>query len=273
MVKPRQTLAVSIALGLLLAFAAAGQAAQESYRIGPGDVLGISVWDNKDLDQVVFVRPDGKISLPLLGEVEAGGLTVAELAARLAEMYGKTVKGVEVTVDVREIRSRPVFFVGGVGRPGPLQLTQDLTLLQGLSLAGGLQTGADMEAASVIRGDKVIPVDFVKLIQKGDMSQNVKLQPGDTVVVPVADVVYVQGEVKNPSFIKFTKDLTMVKAITQAGGFTPLAAPKRVTLLRGQGTKKENIRVNVSGMMADPESAPDMPLQPNDIIIVPQRLF
>lgn len=263
----------TVFVGVLSFPAWAGQHGQEDFRIGPSDVLAISVWDNKDLDHVVFVRPDGKISLPLLGEVEAGGLTVAELAAKLAEMYSKTVKGAQVTVDVRDIRSRPVFFVGGVGRPGPLQLTQDLTLLQAISLAGGLAPGADMEGASVLREDKAIPVDFVKLIQKGDVSQNIKLQPGDTIVVPVAEVVYVQGEVRSPGLLKLTKDLTMVKAIAQTGGFTPLAAPKRVTLIRENGGKRENILVNIKEMMEKPESVPDMALKPNDIIIVPQRLF
>jgi polysaccharide export outer membrane protein len=267
-------LLVVLLVGGGLTLAAAGVGGAESpYTIGVDDVLAVSVWDNKDLEQVVFVRPDGKISLPLLGEVQAGGLTVAKLAAILSEMYGKTIKGAEVTVAVREIRSRPIFFVGGVGRAGPMQLTQDLTLLQAISMAGGLTPTADLESAFVLRGDQRIPVDFVKLVQKGDVGQNVKLRPGDTVVVPVADVVYVQGEVKTPGAIKFTKDLTMVKVIAQAGGFTPLAAPKKVTLLRGDGVKKESIRVNVSDLMSDPETARDLPLKPNDIIIVPQRLF
>jgi polysaccharide export outer membrane protein len=243
------------------------------YRIGVDDVLAISVWDNKDLDQVVFVRPDGRISLPLVGEVKAGGLTVAELARKLSEEYQKTVKNAQVTVSVREIRSRPVFFVGGVGRPGPMQLTQELTLLQAVSLAGGLLPTADLESAFVLRGNQRIPVDFVRLIQKADLTQNLRLQPGDTIVVPVADVVYVQGEVKAPGAIKYTRDLTVVKAIVMTGGFTPLAAPKRVTLLRNDGGKRENLRLNVQQMMSDPESTPDLPLKPNDVIIVPQRLF
>lgn len=241
------------------------------FRIGPDDVLQISVWDNKDLEQLVFVRPDGKISLLLLGEVQAGGLTVDELTTALAAAYGKTVRGAQVTVGVKEIRSRAIFFVGGVARGGPMQLTQELTLLQALSLAGGLTPGADSEAAFVLRGGESIGVDLVKLMQKGDVSHNVKLRPGDTIVVPVADVVYVQGEVKAPTTLKFTKDLTILKAIAQAGGFTTLAAPKRVSLIRGEGLKKENLRVNVEDMMKD--GAPDVPLKPNDIVIVSQRLF
>lgn len=262
-----------LAAALLVVPPPAAAQAVTDYRIGVDDVLAVSVWDNKDLDQVVFVRPDGRISLPLVGEVRAAGLTVAELTQTLNEAYQKTVKGAQVTVSVREIRSRPIFFVGGVARPGPMQLTQDLTLLQAISLAGGLLPAADLESAFVVRGNVRIPVDFVRLIQKADLSQNLRLQPGDTVVVPVADVVYVQGEVKTPGAVKYTKDLTIVRAIVQAGGFTPLAAAKRVTLLRTDGAKRESLRVNVQDMMTDPETAADMPLRPNDIIIVPQRLF
>jgi len=110
------------------------------------------------------------------------------------------------------------------------------------------------------------------LIKRGDVSHNLKLEPGDTVVVPIADVVYVQGEVKNPGPIKFTRDLTILKAIAQAGGLTTLAAPKRVTVLRGE-RKKETIRANVSEMMSEPENATDLTLKANDIITIPQRLF
>lgn len=245
----------------------------DTYRIGTDDVLAISVWDQKDLDQVVFVRPDGKISLLLLGEIDAGGRSIGELAARLSEMYSTTIKGARVTIGVREIRSRQIFFVGGVGKPGPLQLTQELTLLQALSLAGGLAPGANPESAFVLRGESRIPVDFVNLVQKGDVRDNLKLRPGDTVVVPLADVVYVQGEVKAPSAIRLTRDLTIVKAIVQAGGFSNLAASKRVSLIRAEGAKKMMMRINVDQMLSDPDSTVDVPLQPNDIILVPQRLF
>jgi polysaccharide export outer membrane protein len=90
---------------LLPATAGAGE-----YRIAPGDVLAVSVWDQKDLDQVVTVRPDGKISLPLVGEVEAGGLTAGDLASRLSTQYSRTVRGAHVIVSLREIHSRPVSF-------------------------------------------------------------------------------------------------------------------------------------------------------------------
>ena len=144
-----------LTLGLLLALAqgAAPAAAQSApgYRIGIDDVLSIYVWDNKNTDQTVFVRPDGKISLPLAGEVEVRGMTVAELETRLTELYQRTIKAARVTVIVKEIRSRPIFFIGGVGRTGPMQLTQDWTLLQAVSAAGGLLPQADLEAAYILR--------------------------------------------------------------------------------------------------------------------------
>jgi polysaccharide export outer membrane protein len=281
---------VVVAVILIVLAFPGGAAAQEvaPYRIGPDDVLTVSVWDNKDLDQVVFVRPDGKISLPLAGEVQAGGLTVAELTARLRDIYGKLVQGAQVTVGVKEIRSRSIFFVGGVGRgaagagaaasggastAGTMQLTQGLRLLQAIALAGGLLPGADLESAFVLRGEQRIPVDFVKLIQRGDQSQNIKLEPGDTIVVPVADGVYVQGEVRTPGIVKFSNDLTIVRAIAQAGGFTPMASPSRVTVLRSDGAQKENIKVNVADLMERPHVKEDLLLRPNDIVIVPQRLF
>ena len=247
--------------------------AQPDYRIGIDDVLMVTVLDQKDLEQVVFVRPDGKISLQLVGEVQAGGLTVSELASRLTTLYGRTVRGAQVTVGIRAIHSRPVFFLGGVAKPGPMQLTQDLTLLQALSAAGGPLATADLESAYVVRGETRIQVNIQRMLQKGDTTQNIKKQPGDTIVIPSADAVYVQGEVKTPGQVKFAKELTIVTAIAAAGGFTQLAAPGRVTVMRNDGGKKETFRVNVNDIMSNPTETKDVPLRPNDIVIVPQRLF
>jgi polysaccharide biosynthesis/export protein len=245
----------------------------KDYIIGPEDVLEVQVWGNKDLNQIVFVRPDGRTSLPLVGEIGVSGKTVQALQDHLTNVYEKTVKGAVVTVIVKEIRSRPVYFVGGFGKPGVMQLTRDLTLLQAISVIGGVVPNADAEKGFVLRGDKRIPIDFNRLVQRGDMSQNPKLEPGDSVVVPLADAVYVNGEVKLPGAVKYSGDLTILKALTQVGGLTPLAAGGRVDVLRGNAEKKERIRVDVDKMMRSPDENPDIRLQPNDIIFVPQRLF
>jgi polysaccharide biosynthesis/export protein len=264
-------------LSMLMALPASAQApppAQDKdYIIGPEDVLEIQVWGNKDLNQVVFVRPDGRTSLPLVGEIGVSGKTVQALQDHLTNVYEKTVKGAVVTVIVKEIRSRPVYFVGGFGKPGVMQLTRELTLLQAISVIGGVVPNADAEKGFVLRGEKRIPIDFNRLVQRGDMSQNPKLEPGDSVVVPLADAVYVNGEVKTPGAVKYSGDLTILKALTQVGGLTPLAAGGRVDVLRGNAEKKERIRVDVDKMMRSPDENPDIRLQPNDIIFVPQRLF
>jgi polysaccharide export outer membrane protein len=249
------------------------QPADKDYVIGPEDVLDIQVWGNKDLNQTVFVRPDGRTSLPLVGEIGVAGKTVQQLQDHLGAVYEKTVKGAVVTVIVKEIRSRPVYFIGGFGKPGLMQLTRDLTLLQAISIVGGVLPNADAEKGFLLRGDKRIPIDFNRLVQRGDLTQNPKLEPGDSIVVPLADAVYVNGEVRTPGAVKYTGDLTILKAITQVGGLTPLAAPGRVDVLRGTSEKKERIRVDVDKMMRSPDENPDIRLQPNDIIFVPQRLF
>jgi len=260
-------------LGASPVLAQSTETKDKDYIVGPEDIMEVQVWDNKDLNQVVFVRPDGKTSLPLVGEIQAAGKTVQELQDYLAAVYSKTVKGAAVTVIIREIKSRPVYFVGGFGKPGVMQLTRELTVLQAVALVGGIQQTADAEKGFVLRKDKQIPIDFTKLMQRGDLTQNVKLEPGDTIVAPLGDLVFVQGEVKTPGAVKYTQDLTLVRAITLAGGLTQLAAGGRVDILRGKGEKKERIRVDVDKMMRAGDGNPDVLVKPDDIILVPQRLF
>ena len=201
------------------------------------------------------------------------GKTVQQLQDHLLAVHEKTVKGAVVTVIVKEIKSRPVYFVGGFAKPGVLQLTGDLTLLQAISLMGGVLPEADSEKGFLLRRERKIPIDFNRLTQKGDLSQNPKLEPGDSVVVPLADSVYVSGEVKKPGPVKYAGDLTLLKALTQAGGLTPLAAGSRVDIMRGDPEKKSRIRVDVDRIMRSPDGNQDVRLHPNDSITVPQRRF
>ena len=258
---------------LLLGSVAPVWPADAAYVIGNEDVLDIQVWDNKDLNQVVFVRPDGKISLPLVGEIHAGGKTVQQLQAALTELYAKSVKDANVTVIVKEIKSRPVYFSGGFAKPGPVQLTQNLTILQAISVVGGLLPTADGENGFLLRGGKVIPVNFTRLIQEGDVSQNIALEAGDAIVAPAAATVYVQGEVKTPKAILLTRDLTVLRAISEAGGVTQLSAAGRVVIIRGEGDKRERIQVDLDKLIKAPDKDSDVRLKPNDVIFVPQRLF
>lgn len=263
------------ALGVLLMGGAPGEARE--YVIGAGDVLAISVLENKDLDTVATVNPGGKITFPLVGEVQTAGLTAAELAARLTTELGKSIKNPVVTVSLREVNSYRIYFLGKVAKPGIHFNKSEVTLLQALSLAGGLTEGADLSLAFVARGTEKLPVDFHRLIREGDLSQNIVLDPEDIVVIPdnPRNMVYIMGEVKQPGSFPLSQDrgLSVLKAIAQAGGFTNFAAPSRTVILRESGERKGTIRVDVDDLIKRPDESQDTLLQAGDIVIVPQSLF
>lgn len=159
------------------------------YVIGPEDVLAIVFWREKDLsvDQVV-VRPDGMITLPLLNDVKAAGLTPDQLRARVMEAANRFVEDPNATVVVKQINSRKVFITGEVSKPGIYPLTAPTTVLQALAIAGGLSPYADEKNIVVMRVDGTDTKNFkfnYKDVSKGkSLQQNILLKPGDTIIVP-----------------------------------------------------------------------------------------
>lgn len=168
--------------------AAPGVNLPPEYTIGADDVLSIVFWRDKELTADVTVRPDGKISLPLLNDVQAAGFTPAQLKDRIVEESKKYVEDPNVTVVVKEINSRKVFVMGEVRKAGPYRLTGPTTVLQLLSIAGGLADFAKPEKISVVRVESGKPVSFrfnyKEVIQGKKLSQNIELKPGDTIIVP-----------------------------------------------------------------------------------------
>jgi polysaccharide export outer membrane protein len=157
------------------------------YIIGPEDVLHIAVWKESDLTATLPVRPDGKISLPLLSDVQAAGLTPMQLADSLTEKLKKYVASPRVTVVVTAINSKRIFVVGEVGHTGAVPMLPNMTVLQAISSAG-LTQFANTKKIYVMRmqgGKQVkLPVNYRKLVKGEQMDQNYILQPGDTIVVP-----------------------------------------------------------------------------------------
>jgi len=249
----------------------------KEYVIGTADVLAISVLDNKELDTVVSVNPGGKITVPLIGDLQAAGLTVSELTQQLVKNLAEKVKTPQVTVTLREVNSYRIYFLGKVGKPGIQTSKSEVTLLQALSMAGGTQEGADLSLAYVARGTERLPVDFVKLLRFGDLSQNITLDPDDTVVIPDTpqNVIYVTGEVKQPGMLPFVRerDWTALKAVLAAGGFTQFAARGRASLIREEAGKRLIIPIDFNDLMRNPEAGKDVPMKPGDILVVPQSLF
>jgi polysaccharide export outer membrane protein len=157
------------------------------YTLGPADIIRVNVWKSADLSQTVTVGPDGFVSLPLLGDVHAAGLTANQLAQDLSSRLSSYVVSAQVTVSVVDIRSRQVFVTGQVGKPGVYPLIAPLNVLQLIAQAGGLNTFANRKGIFVLRGTKDdvqrIKFNYISAIH-GDVKQNINLQPGDTVIVP-----------------------------------------------------------------------------------------
>jgi polysaccharide biosynthesis/export protein len=158
------------------------------YNIGPQDVIRIDVWKEPDISRTIPVRPDGKISLPLLNDVQASGLTSMQLATSLREGLSKYLNNPQVTVTVTEINSRRVYLTGEVNRAGALPLLPNMTVLQALASGGGFTQFAKLKNIYVLRtenGKQVKHPFNYKEVVKGNLAeQNILLQPGDVIVVP-----------------------------------------------------------------------------------------
>src|SRR6266571_4145272 len=139
--------------------------ATKDYIIGIGDVLHIVVWGNKELEQDIVVRPDGRISFPLAGEMDAKGLTVPQLTEKITAKLSDAVKGPNVSIIVKEVKSFRVFVLGEVKKPGVYPIDASTPVLEALTLAGSTTDGADLPAAYVIRGAQKIPGALRELIQ------------------------------------------------------------------------------------------------------------
>jgi polysaccharide export outer membrane protein len=163
--------------------------APANYVIGPDDVLSVLFWRDKDLSSDVVVRPDGKISLPLLNEIQAGGLTPEQLRNAISAEARRFVEDPSVTIVIKQINSRKLFITGQVEKPGAYPLTGSTTVLQLISMAGGLKEFADNKRIMIMRTDADgrqigCPFNYREVVSGKKLKQNITLKPGDTVVVP-----------------------------------------------------------------------------------------
>lgn len=255
-------------LVLLLIVSAAGFSFAADYRVGPGDVLDITVYDNDDLKTKVRVSTNGAIVMPLLGQVEVDGLTVPEIAGRLTDLLADGyLINPQVNVFVQEFRSKKVVILGQVRNPGLIELSGPISFLELVSRAGGLEKDAG-EGATVKRqedgNDIVIPVDLKSLVEGGDLSQNVQILDGDTVVISKAGMCYVTGEVQEPNSYACTETTSVLQMIALASGFTGKASKSGVDIVRivdGEKTIIENVALDTTMV------------KPNDVIVVPESFF
>jgi polysaccharide biosynthesis/export protein len=168
--------------------AVTGTATPAGYVIGPDDALAVVFWREKELSADVVVRPDGMISLPLINDVRAEGLTPEQLRLALTTAAAKFVEEPTVTVVVKVINSRKVFITGQVGKPGPYPLNGPTTVLQLIAMAGGVAEYADKSKILVVRKeggkDLAFPFNYSEVTSGKKLQQNIELKPGDSVIVP-----------------------------------------------------------------------------------------
>jgi len=255
---------------------------QESSRtltLGRGDVINISVYDEPDLTiSGIPIRPDGRISFPLAGDIQAEGLTVSQLSDSLTEGLLNFILAPKVSVIVLEFNSQHYTIFGEVVHPGVFPLKTDVSITEALAVAGGLNKGqfratsvelADLNHAFIARNGKVLPVDFVRLIRQGDLRYDISLQSGDYIYIPsgLSQEVYILGEVNRPMLFAYREDMPMSRTLAQAEGFTPDADLKRIHIIRGALHNPTVIMINFHEVLKG--RAREVPLEPGDIVYVP----
>ncbi len=264
-------------IATLAAWAAAPVLAQKSYRVGPGDLLKISVIELEEIDNEYRVDGLGAVNLPYLGRVEVKDKTAVELIALLTEkLKAGFVNDPNVYVDLLEYNYRPISVIGAVNQPGKLAGgARELTLVEAIVQAGGVSERAG-DKIFVIRkkpdgGNATWETSYARLMIDGEPHLNIPLYPGDTVNVPVARkiVISVLGEVNKPGQYTFKSGdkVTLLRVIAAAGGFTDYARRNRVAIRRNREGEPGEVKINVRDVASNKREDP--PLHDNDIVIVP----
>ncbi len=252
--------------------------AQQDYTIGSEDELSITVWDHPDLTRKIRVNLEGKISFPLIGEVTAAGRTPIQLEGDMKTLLEKGyIVNPQVSIQVTEYRSQKVSIIGEVTMPGAYPLTKKTSLVEAIAMAGGVKQEADHEIMIVrpktgnpggnpLLPNQVDPNDVIKVpirdVLEGEKTHNIMVMNGDTIFIPKIKVFYVTGEVKRPGQYTFMKGMTVLNAVSTAGGFTEKAAKKRLKVVREKGGKKEEVPIN-----------PENLIEPGDTIVVPESFW
>jgi polysaccharide export outer membrane protein len=265
---------LTAALALLLVCAAPLWAQQpaplaQTYTLGPGDVVEVSVWGNEDLSRTVTVRPDGRISLPMLGAVTAAGLTPEQLQVRLTELYKRYIKQPQIAIIVVQFRRIKVAVLGQVARPGTYELPPAGTLLDLISAAGGITELAAVGQAQLIRDNRQVQALDLDAVLKGNERANLTLQDRDVVVVPenLNDVVYVIGEVQKPGAYRLRQPMTLLDLLVMAGGMTANGSVTQARLLRN---KHDVVPVNFDALLLKGDLSHNVPVQGGDMVFIPE---
>jgi len=250
----------------------------KEYLIGPGDVLSIGIWKRPDLGGKHVVGPHGLITLPMIGVFKIGGLSRDEAAKAIKKCYLKYYDDPLVTVGIDEYKNNKVFVLGRVSNPGIIHFDGAVTLLEALSMAGGLPTddkSVFLSKCYIVRGrDQIIWVDLLRLLQKADMRTNVRLANNDIVYIPdsMDASVFVMGEIEKPGSVPIqTTELTILDAINLAGGPTENADIEEIRLIRKVEGQQGVKTVNLDTILAKGDFSQNYLLRDNDIVYLPRK--
>lgn len=249
----------------------------DDYKIGARDVLQISVFGIDQLNTSVRVAEDGRISLPLIGDIGATGLTRGELEDAIESALARYVTEPQVAVFISEYQSQRISVIGAVHSPGTIEMVGRMSLLEAISNAGGIDYTDSAGMVTVLRSSLTgapLQIDLDDLLRRGDATLNIGLEAGDTVNVVPKDVyfIYVYGRVRTPGSYELRASVTLLQAVSLAGGLADRAARDRIIILRRKpdGTQ-ERIRVNLQDII-DGKRA-DFPILANDVVIVQETFF
>jgi polysaccharide export outer membrane protein len=259
----------------------AKEAFVRAYRIGPGDLLELKVFEVKELDQIVRVSEDGSITLPLLGRVVVEGLTQEGVVQKLTGLLqAKYVKNPQVTIFIKEYKNQQVAVIGAVEKAGSYELVGRKNLLQIISMAGGFSETAGNEIFILREGPdgatSTVSIDLKDLLVNGNQKLNVPIEPNDVINVPVDKEirVFVMGRVTRPGAVvaKLSERVTLLQAIADAGGLAEGAKESAITITRkGQEGKEHKIRINLKDIIRGRKK--DVILQEGDVVYVPETFW
>lgn len=273
---------------LLLLLFPPNNACGQEYRIGEGDLLKITVYENSDLATEARVSGEGKITVPLIGEVAVNGLTAAEIGKKLAGLLTEGyIRNPQVNVFIAEYRSRKVTILGEVAKPGLIELRGNSTLMEVISNAGGITANAGellfiqrsiLKNSHDRKSDITLSVDLTKLLEKGDMASNVPVLDGDSIYVPRASKVTALGEFMRPGLIGLRGKSTLMEVISNAGGVTANAGDtlfiQRTITKGGTNTKNEvTIPINLTKLFEIGDVSLNVPVLDGDSIYMPKAAF
>jgi len=253
-----------------------------AFTLGPRDLLEISVWGNDKLKTEMPVRPDGLISFPLIGDIQAAGLTPDELREKITVNLKEFITDPNVSVILKEIHSDTIrISVGGeVNEPDSYEVHNPATLLHAISMAKGFTEMADLKKSFLLRRGKKVRVNFFALIEGSDLSQNVFLQNNDLIYFPnnFENRINIIGEVNKPQVITFQEGMTVLDAVLLAEGLTEIAKPTATKIyrkiIRDPGKKiTKKLMVDLGKVIFEGDLSKNVQLKPGDIILIPRSFF